>query len=266
MTKVHDFLTAQNPQGTPLLRKTLADEVQQRLTADIVSGRLKPGEKLGFEMLRQRYGAGLSPLREALQRLASENLVVSEGHVGFRVAPISIQDLRDINALRRTLEVEALMSAIANGDVEWESRVVAAVHQLSRMPLPTDPHGQDAERWEECHRHFHDTLISACTSRWTLQFCRTLFAQFRRYRRIILTRYWESTRVRSVVDAEHQQLVQAVLDRDAVLAASLLTTHYDNSAQRVVEEYQRITEPQKPVGRVARRAAAFGTSRRKVAA
>ena len=216
------------------------------MRADIISGRLQPGDKLGFEMLKQRYTAGLSPLREALQRLTAENLVVSEGHVGFRVASISLDDLKDINALRRLLEVEALRSAIANGGVQWESQVVAAYHQLSRMALPSDPHGADAEQWEECHRQFHDVLICACNSRWTLQFCRTLFSQFRRYRRIILKRYWESNSVRLIVDKEHRQLVQAVIDRDADRAAKLLEAHYDNSAKRVVAEYQRIHQSVRP--------------------
>lgn len=219
---------------------TLAEEAQERLSADIISGRLKPDEKLGFEMLKQRYDVGVSPLREALQRLVGENLVTFEGHVGYRVAPIELSDLMDINALRRTLEVQALRNAIANGSAQWEAQVVAVAHQLSRLPIPTDPHGVQADQWEECHWVFHNVLISACTSRWTLQFCRTLFAQFRRYRRIILTGYWTSHDVRVVVDREHEQLVQAVVARDGDRAAAILEAHYDNSAARVVSEYERL--------------------------
>ena len=221
---------------------TLAEGVQERLSADIISGRLRPGDKLSFDMLKQRYGAGISPLREALQRLVGVNLVAVEGHVGFRVAPIQLDDLMDINALRLQLEVQALRDAIANGSPEWEAQVVAAAHQLSRMPMPVDPNGDDAERWEEAHWRFHDTLISACTSPWTLQFCRTLFAQFRRYRRIVLNKYWSSEPLRKVIDKEHQAVADAVLARDADLAAKHLETHYRKSAERVVQEYVRLVK------------------------
>lgn len=224
-----------NSEGSP--SRTLADEVHQRLHADIVSGRLAPGAKLPFDYLRQRYDAGIAPLREALQRLSSESLVIGEGHVGFTVAPISLQDLQDINELRVELEVRALRASIQHGDIAWEANVVAAAHQLARTAIPTDPDSADAEVWEEQHRIFHDALISACPSRWTLQFCRTLFSQFRRYRRVVLTRYWASSPVRSTIDAEHQRLVSAVIGRNADAAADLLTVHYTNSAKRVVSEF-----------------------------
>ena len=193
-------------------------------------------------MLEQRYDAGISPLREALQRLTSESLVRAEGHVGFRVAPMSLGDLEDINALRLLLEARALRESIKHGDLRWESGVVSAAHQLSRTPLPTDPKSGQAEAWEEPHRVFHGALICACPSRWTLQFSRTLFAQFRRYRRIVLARYWSSTPLRKTIDAEHQRLVDAALKRDADHPAELLATHYGNSAKRVVAEFRRLSE------------------------
>jgi len=219
---------------------TMTDAVHRRLSADIVSGRLAPGDRLQFEMLKQRYEVGISPLREALQRLSSESLVTSEGHVGFRVAPMSLRDLEDINSMRLMLETAALRDSLRNGDVAWESRVVAASHQLSRSPLPSTPDSPEAEHWEEQHRVFHDVLISACGSRWTLVFCRTLFWQFRRYRRIILAKYWSQAPVRTTIDAEHKRLVDAVLARDDERAVALLTTHYENSARRVVAEYRRV--------------------------
>ena len=115
--------------------------------------------------------------------------------------------------------------------------------QLSRTPIPTDPDSAQAESLgEEQHRIFHHTLTSACASRWTLQFCRTLFAQFHRYRRIILAKYWRSTPLRTTIDAEHQRLVDAALKRDTERTAQLLATHYGNSAKRVVAEFRRLPE------------------------
>src|SRR5690606_13444014 len=109
-------------------------------------------------------GVGVSPLREALQRLVGENLVTAEGHIGFRVAPLSIDDLQDINNLRRKLAAEALRDSIANGTPEWGGRLLAAAHQLRCMPAPASPDSPEADQWEDCHRQFHDILLSACRS------------------------------------------------------------------------------------------------------
>lgn len=217
---------------------TLAEDVYRRIYADIVAGRLNAGEKLFFARLKQRYGAGTSPLREALQRLTTECLVVSEGYIGFRVAPMSLDELVDINALRVLLEVRALRESIEHGDVTWEAKVLASSHQLARTPIPADPDSEDAEQWEERHRQFHEALISACPSRWTLNFCASLFSQFRRYRRVILRRYWKSNPLRKAVDAEHQRLVDAILKRDGNLAGKLLEAHYNSSAERVVAQFK----------------------------
>ena len=93
-----------------LVGGTLASDVLHRLREDIISCVLKPGEKLRFEALRDIYGVSFSTLREALSRLASEQLVVAEGQRGFSVAPISEEDLHDVTDARvliRILEEEA---------------------------------------------------------------------------------------------------------------------------------------------------------------
>jgi DNA-binding GntR family transcriptional regulator len=227
-------------------KSTLAQDVYQRLSHDIVSGRLIPGQKLAFDMLRQEYGYGISPLREALQRLSSESLVVAEGRIGFRVAPISLEDLEEINGLRLVLEPMALRDSVRHGTIEWETAVLAAAHRLAKMSLPKDAHDDSADAWERCHQEFHDTLISACSSRWLLHFCRTLFAQFGRYRRLILARYWVSSPLRGTIDAEHKRVIEAALQRDADKAAQLLHQHYANSGERVAAEFRRLIARQRP--------------------
>ena len=89
------------------------------------------------------------------------------------------------------------------------------------------------------HREFHETLISACPSRRLLQFCRLLFAQFRRYRRLVLKRCWSSQALRATVDAEHKRVMDAALGRQADKAAELLAQHYSRSVERVIAEYRK---------------------------
>ena len=77
---------------TGVNKKTLAAIALERLRDDVLKCRLKPGDKLTFDDLKERYGISISPLREALSRMASEGLVVLEDKRGFHVAPVCVWD------------------------------------------------------------------------------------------------------------------------------------------------------------------------------
>jgi Bacterial regulatory proteins, gntR family len=93
-----------------------------------------PRRWLRLTELRETYGFGWSPLREALFLLTAENLVVAEGQRGFRVAPIPRADFDDVLTLRNKLEDEALRVSIALGDDAWEAAIVAALHRIRKLP------------------------------------------------------------------------------------------------------------------------------------
>src|SRR5215217_2266814 len=113
--------------------QTIGEATYARLRADIIACRLPPGQKLRLEPLRETYGVGVSTLREILNRLASEDLVVAEGQKGFAVAPATAADLREIADLRLLLESHALQLSFRRGDLEWEGRVVAAHYKLATI-------------------------------------------------------------------------------------------------------------------------------------
>jgi len=111
--------------------RTLIEHAYAQLRDDIVTGQLVPGEKLRVEHLKARYGVSAGTLREAITRLASDALVVTEGQRGFRVAPITIEDLEDITNLRVQIETEALRQSIRAGDAQWRQRVEQAFAAIS---------------------------------------------------------------------------------------------------------------------------------------
>src|SRR5580704_6681604 len=104
------------------------------LRADLLACRILPGKKLKIQELCTRFSVSLGAIREALSRLTSEGLVVAEPQRGFRAAPISPEDLSDLTRVRIEIEALCLRRAIAQGDVDWEARLVAAFHRLSRTP------------------------------------------------------------------------------------------------------------------------------------
>src|SRR5882757_1262383 len=111
--------------------ETIGDDGYRRIRTDIVFGRLRPGQKLKLEALKEAYGVSVSTLREILSRLTSEGLVLAEGRRGFEVAPVSIDNLQELAELRLLLEGHAMEASFARADMEWEGRVVSAHHKLA---------------------------------------------------------------------------------------------------------------------------------------
>ena len=204
--------------------KTIAESVYRKLRSDIIWGVLAPGSPLRSDDLRKRYDAGISPLREALSRLASERLVTSSGQRGFRVARIDADSVVDITETRLVIECAALKRSIEIGDVGWETRVVATHHALSRIPFPTSQ-GPEAEVWTANHKAFHMALISACQSEWQVYLADLLFDQAERFRILRAVKTATSGNSRDPAK-EHQQIVDAVLNRDVEKSVSALQNHY----------------------------------------
>ena len=116
---------------------TLGNDVFARLRADIITSRLPPGTKLRLNDLREAYGVGFSPLREALSRLAENRLVTAIGQRGFRVREVSAEDIMDISMVRKEVEAFALRLAIKTGDGLWEAQLVNAGESLAALQKPS---------------------------------------------------------------------------------------------------------------------------------
>lgn len=196
------------------------EAVYRRIRADVVQGRLAPGRKLGLDGLRQIYGVAVGTLREALNRLASEHFVVAEGQRGFRVADVSIEDFREIADLRLLLEGQAMALSFAEGDLDWEGRVVGAHHALAvleRRLLAGE--AVDPALWKRYDRAFHAALIEACGSAVLLETHSAVHDRYLRYQMVALT-------FRGPVAAgEHAALLDCALRRDAARAEAVLRAH-----------------------------------------
>ena len=205
--------------------KTLTDAVYAQIRNDIIDGKLAPDSKLRIEHLKSTYGVGATPIREALSRLSSDGFVHTEGQRGFRVTPVSIDDLLEITELRLMLELKALKQSIQAGDDEWETRIVSAFFRLSKTE--SDEKISDMEIWELRNREFHEAVLSACTSKWLLRFYRIIYDQHKRYRNISIT---ESTKAIRSPHQEHERIYNAVLARDSETACKETEQHIQKTA------------------------------------
>ena len=201
--------------------------VYARLKQDLLNGVFTPGSKLRIEALCARYEVSPGAVREALSRLVAEKLVQSVDQRGFIVTPISTEDLIDLTAVRIEIELKCLSRAIRIGDLNWEAGIAAAWHRLSHSDK-IDPKqtGIINPAWTEAHGQFHDALIAAADSTWWLRLRGQMSLQTERYRRLLMP----FAKVARDVDAEHADLVAAVLARDTARACEAMRDHMQRTA------------------------------------
>ena len=208
---------------------TLAQSIAHQLRDDVLNGRYPPGERLRLEDLKNNFGVSWSPIREAVTRLVSEGLIVADSQKSYRVAPASRAELSEAIELRVMLETRALRESIARGNDAWEVEVLSAHHRLAKLESQRIS-GRQISDWETWHHALHQALTQACGSPILLQFCQHLNTIQDRYRRIFFTRH----DVDRDVAAEHRQITEATLARDAQLACKLLADHIERTGRNIL--------------------------------
>jgi GntR family transcriptional regulator, carbon starvation induced regulator len=212
--------------------RNLSEQAHERIRRDILNGELFPGDKLQIEAISERYGIGIAPVREALNRLSSEGLVERKSQRGFFVTKISMSSLEELVKTRIWLETLALRESIHHATEEWEEQLVLAYHRLARTNrrMPPEAGRELSEEWELRHKEFHLLLLDRCGSSWLMGFCSTMMDQAVRYRSLSMNLHPSLLR-REGAAAEHEGLLTAVIDRDADRACRLLTDHYTTTLE-----------------------------------
>lgn len=219
---------------------TKTEEAYRLLRRDILSTRLHPGAALKLGQLRETYGVGWTPLREALSRLEAERLVTAVSNRGFAVAPVSRKELEDLARARMVVEVPLLLESIEKGGSDWEEALVTAHYRLSRCKTAADDPSEAAVNdWDEKHEAFHCALIGAATSSWLQRFRGTISDQLRRHHLFLglaptlraaagQTNGHEAAMAalrEAMALVHHTALMEAALDRDSDRARRLMEEH-----------------------------------------
>jgi GntR family carbon starvation induced transcriptional regulator len=219
-------------EGEPRTAPTLEAIVRERVRSDILAGVLEPNSRLRIRSLCLRYGVGGSPLREALSRLIPEGLISLEQNRGFRVTPLSIEELKEITEIRQILEVEAFGRSVARGDDGWEGRVVSTFHQLAKcLAQPLSDPVEQRLRWEERHRAFHRSLLDACGNSKLLQAVDQLYQNLARYRAVLQINDLTSQELKRL----HEELLEHAIGRNLAAGREALRRHFDVNIEQVHE-------------------------------
>lgn len=222
-----------------------SDALYVRMRSDILSLDLLPGSALRLPALSCRYGIGVTPIRECLNRLSIDKLVFIEHNKGFRVANLSLDDLLDIERSRSTIEGELFLQAIRIGDDAWEAAIIGAYHHLlAASPVSVLGTQDDLDRWNRRHAAFHDALIAGRQSPWMQRFQRQLADQLGRYQKFIQIglRDLHNTHpdaapkaaeayATALAMSPHDDLYQVALSRNVSAAQTVFQAHVNLSIQ-----------------------------------
>ncbi len=215
-------------------RATLASRVATSLRGRIIAGDLPPDMQLRVQSLAEHYDVAASPVREALNRLASEGLVTAHDMRGFFVSSVSVAELEELTRTRCWLNERALCESISHGGPAWEEGLLLAFHRLSRLERIVG--GALNADWIEAHRAFHRALTAGCRSAILVGVCDQLFVQAERYRN--LARQSDSADP-SRRDDEHRAIMDAALAHDAERAVTMLNAHFTRTADLCRELLRR---------------------------
>lgn len=219
------------------------------LRAQIIDCRLKPGARLNISSLQSSLSLSQASVREALSRLTAEGLVEIERHRGFRVAPVSAGGFRELTEACITVELPCIRSAIANGDLEWERRLIAAYHRAAQTMQQVNAGNAGVGAYSNERQAFYEVLLSACDNQWLLWSWRLLYAQNMRYRHM----YMSLARYDLEHLAMHEEILQTLLKRDVEKVVALAVANYEQ-VMTFVE--QAMAEEAAPEVRKPRRRAA----------
>ena len=213
--------------------KPLREIVFESLREAIISGVLKPGERLMEVQLAEEMGVSRTPVREAIRKLELEGFVVMVARKGAYVAGISLKDVADVFEIRAALEgLAAALAAERITDEEIEEMERVLVRKAALIEA------NDLDSLVEKDTEFHELIYKASRNERLMQIVSNLREQINRFRAVSLA---SPGRGREALE-EHKKIVEAISSRNAALAQSVAQEHIENAEQALLEAMRRSSE------------------------
>jgi DNA-binding GntR family transcriptional regulator len=200
--------------------KPLRELVFESLREAIISGQMKPGERMMEIQLAEEMGVSRTPVREAIRKLELEGLVVMIPRKGAYVAGLSLKDVADVFEIRRALE--GLASELA-ADRITETELENLERYL--VKIAEEIEAGDLNKVVDTDTDFHTLLYQASRNQRLSQIISNLREQIQRFRATSLA---IPGRMREALE-EHRQIVEAISSRDGETARRLAQEHIENA-------------------------------------
>lgn len=210
--------------------KPLREIVFENLREAILSGRLEPGQRLMEVSLAEQLGVSRTPVREAIRKLELEGLVVMIPRKGAYVADVSLKDIIDVLEIRAALEGLAASLASERMSDEDLERLEVMSYEF-KQSLETD----NIEAMVERDVQFHDMIFNATNNQKLIQINNSLREQVYRFRVTYISDFNTS---KNLVQ-EHQQIIEAISNRDSRLAMEHAMNHIENAENFMIEKFRK---------------------------
>ncbi len=223
LTDLTDILSAP-------VKRSLSDEVVVRLRDAIVNAKIAPGERLREEILASSMGVSRGPVREAIQRLEREGLVIIHPNRGATVARLSREDLDEVYSLRRSLERLAMREAIRKADADHISRMTALVEEMAASSAVSITPQLAAD----LDIRFHEALVDSTRHKRLIRTWMDLRPQIHLF---LLSRTVANPDFREHLVRSHTDILNAIKDRDETRGVSIIDDHLKGAYVRVMNSY-----------------------------
>jgi DNA-binding GntR family transcriptional regulator len=205
----------------------LRDVVFNTLRQEILTGKLKPGERLMEIHLANKLGVSRTPIREAIRKLELEGLVIMIPRRGAEVAQITLKSLEDVMEVRRALDVLAIELACERmGDEDLEKLRQAC--ENFNVAVET----KDTRNIAEADVAFHDLIVLSTGNTRLIQLVNNLSEQMYRYR----FEYLKDETTHDTLKAEHLKMYQSIVKKDKDTAAKTVVQHIDNQEKAIIKQ------------------------------
>jgi DNA-binding GntR family transcriptional regulator len=202
--------------------QALRDELEQ----DIVTGKLRPGERLDEQSLAARFEVSRTPIREALMQLASTGLVELQARRGAFVATLSFKDV--VERFEVMAALEGLCGALAARRInEATQQKLLKTHE----DCAREAAGENADAYYYANERFHHVIYEACGNAFLAEQARQLHDRLKPYRRLQLR---ARSRIANSLD-EHQAIVDAIRAGESETAERLLKHHILIQGERLAD-------------------------------
>lgn len=204
---------------TQIKRQRASDEVYESLRQAILTAIFAPGERLQVDTIAEKLGVSITPVRSAIQQLATEGLIEIRPRSGTFVAALTPEDIRETSEIRCSLEClagELAISRLSTDDLAQFRVLLKAMSVPVETPKARRAHEQDNTK-------FHKLLISCSGNRRLIEMYESLNAHLQIARLHGRDADWENRL--AMESAEHEEIVAALEKRDADRVREALRRH-----------------------------------------
>ncbi|MBE5876784.1 MAG: GntR family transcriptional regulator [Lachnospiraceae bacterium] len=207
----------------------LRDVVFNTLRQAILTGEMKPGERLMEIHLANKLGVSRTPIREAIRKLELEGLVIMIPRRGAEVAQITWKNLKDVLEVRKVLDVLAIELACERMTRDELAQLKAACEEFEAATVT-----QDATVIAKADVALHDIIVASTRNDRLIQLVNNLAEQMYRYR----FEYIKDMSQHHILVEEHNAMYQSILQKDKETAAAVVRKHVDNQEEAIIKQLQ----------------------------